>query len=186
MSARRPVKLLLAVLALSFMAGAQGAAAFTGDLKKDPSLTIKAYLDLDLKGARLESISYETLKPYTNWKREISWGVVEVTDSYEVVDDIKAWQVVSILEVWIPVKFQVLGTMEWESATFTPDPHVEEVRFRVKAVGDRWRIMEPVLPPHVSQKRLVNFVRQAMLQETDDGRLQQLAALRDALRNAKP
>jgi len=180
------IKPLLALsLCLGLLAAAGDGLAFTGDLKKDPSLTIKAYLDLDMKGARLDAMSWETLRPYINWKREISWGIVDVIDGYEIVQDVKAWEVISILEVTIPVKFQVLGTMVWETASFIPEPHVEEVRFRVKAVGDRWRIMEPVLPPHVGQKRLINHVRQAMLQETDGGRLARLAELRDTLEKGK-
>ena len=43
----------------------------------------------------------------------------------------------------------------------------EEVRFRVKAVNNRWKIVEPMFPPHVGQKRMVNFVREALLKETD-------------------
>lgn len=175
---------LLFLLAMASGAASDGL-AFTGDLKKDPSLTVKAYLDLDMKGARLDAMSWETLKPYINWKREISWGIVDVIDGYEIVEDVKAWEIIDILEVVIPVKYRVLGTMDWDTASYTSEPHVEEVRFRVKAVGDRWRIMEPMLPPHVGQKRLINHVRHAMLQETDGGRLAKLAELRDSLKKGQ-
>jgi len=158
--------------------------AFTGDLKKDPANVVKAYLSLDMKGARLESMSWETLRPYVNWTRELSWGIVVVIENYEVIDEIKAWEVVNLLEVWIPVKFKVLGTMEWDEVVFKPEPHVEEVRFHVKAVGDRWRIIEPTLPPHVGQKRLIGYVRQAMIEETDGVKAARLTELRDSLRQA--
>lgn len=158
--------------------------AFTTDIKKDPSTAVKAYLSLDMKGARLESMSWETLRPYINWSRELSWGIVVVIEDYEVIDDIKAWEVVSLVDVWIPVKYKVLGTMEWDEVVFTPEPHVEEVRFHVKAVGDRWRIIEPILPPHVGRKRMIGYVRQAMLEETDGAKGAKLAELRDSLRQA--
>lgn len=159
--------------------------ALTTDIKKDPATAVKAYLSLDMKGARLDAMSWETLRPFINWSREMSWGIVVVIEDYEVVDDIKAWEVVSLVDVWIPVKFKVLGTMEWDEVVFKPERHVEEVRFHVKAVGDRWRIMEPTLPPHVGHKRLVAHVRQAMLQETDGAKLAKLTELRDSLGKAQ-
>ena len=75
--------------------------------------------------------------------------------------------------------------MYWETAGFLPDAIVEEIRFRVNGVLDRWRIMEPILPPHVGQKRMIGYVRQAMLQETDPSRLTKLTELLDALRKAQ-
>lgn len=173
-------------IALTFLLAALVAdgLAFTTDIKKDPSTAVKAYLSLDMKGARLESSSWETLRPYIHWSREPSWGIVVVIEGYEVIDDIKAWEVVTVLDVWIPVQFKVLGTMEWDEAVFKPEPQVEEVRFHVKAVGDRWRIVEPVLPPHIGLKRLVAHVRQAMIEETDGAKLAALTELRDRLRQA--
>ncbi|MDE3226660.1 MAG: hypothetical protein KGN30_14755 [Nitrospirota bacterium] len=172
---------LLVVIALP----AADAPAVIVDLKKDPSLAVKAYLSLDQKGARLDAMSWETLRPYINWTRELSWGIVVVIQDYEIIEDIKAWEVVSLVDVWIPVKFKVLGAMDWDEAVFYPEPHVEDVRFHVKVVGDRWRIMEPILPPHVGQTRLVNHVREAMLQETDAAKLAILTELRDSLRKAQ-
>jgi hypothetical protein len=176
---RWPVGLAAALFLL--VAAGDGRAA-TGDLKKDPVGVVKAYVSLDMKGARLEPLSWETLKPFITWKEEPAWGKVVVVESYEVVDDIKAWEVVNLYEVVIPVKFRVLGAMYWEAVSFLPEPQVEEVRFRVKAVRDRWRIVEPMAPPHVGRKRLINFVRQAMLQETDGAKLVKLTELRDELK----
>jgi len=49
----------------------------------------------------------------------------------------------------------------------------------------RWRIMEPILPPHVGQKRLIGFVRQAILREKDPSRQAKLGELLAALKKAK-
>ncbi|MFM8550940.1 MAG: hypothetical protein ACKOCD_01275 [Nitrospiraceae bacterium] len=178
-------RIIIIMLFIFAMAPATDAPAVIVDLKKDPSLAVKAYLSLDQKGARLDALSWETLRPYINWSRELSWGIVVVIEDYEVIDDIKAWEVVSLTDVWIPAKFNVLGTMEWDEVVFKPEPHVEEVRFHVKVVGDRWRIVEPILPPHVGQKRLVNHVREAMLLETDGVKLGKLTELRDSLRKVQ-
>jgi len=45
--------------------------------------------------------------------------------------------------------------------------------------------MEPILPPHVGQKRMLNVVRQAMLEEKDGVRHESLAALQAELRKAR-
>jgi hypothetical protein len=159
--------------------------AVTGDLKKDPSEMLEKYLSLDLKGARLDPMLWETLKPYINWKEEPVWRHAVVVAGYRVIGDTTQWQVVNPLEVLIPVEFRVLGGMYWDSAGFVPEVHVEEVRYRIRAVKDRWRIIEPMLPPHVGQKWIINYVRQAMLQETDPERLAVLTSLRDDLAGAK-
>jgi hypothetical protein len=45
-----------------------------------------------------------------------------------------------------------------------------------------WRVVEPMIPPHVGQKRIMNYVKQAIVEETDRSRLAALTALRDDLR----
>ncbi len=157
----------------------------TYGLLRDPVEVVKKYVSLDQRGIRLESISWETIRPYVNWKEEPSWGHVMVTVGYKIVDDIKQWEVISMMEVLIPVEYQVLGAVYWEAPGFLPEKQIERVKFRVKAVGGRWRIIEPLLPPHVGQKRMINYVRQAMLQELEPSRLAILTALRDELQKAK-
>jgi len=159
--------------------------AQTYALSHDPVEVVKKYVSLDQRGIRLESISWETIRPYVNWKEEPSWGHVMVTVGYKIVDDIKQWEVISMMEVLIPVEYQVLGAVYWEAPGFLPEKQIERVKFRVKAVGGRWRIIEPLLPPHVGQKRMINYVRQAMLQELEPSRLAILTALRDELQKAK-
>jgi hypothetical protein len=72
-----------------------------------------------------------------------------------------------------------------ETAGFLPEPSVEEIHVRVKAVRNRWRIVEPVLPPHVGHKRMINFVREAWVKETEPAKRESLAALQDELRRVK-
>ncbi len=159
--------------------------AVTGELTKSPAEVVKKYLELDMKGARLEALSREALRPYTTWKEEPAWGHVVVIQGYTVADESKRWEILGPLEVVIPVHFQVLGRMYWSTATFISEPHVEEVRVRVAAVGDRWRIIEPLVPPHVGRQRLVNHVKQALLETTEPSERDALTALRDDLKQAK-
>ena len=85
----------------------------------------------------------------------------------------------------IPVSFQVIGSVYLETAGFVQGAVTEEVRFRVKAVNNRWRIVEPMLPPHVGQKRMVNVVREAWIKETDQAKRARLASLQEELRKVK-
>lgn len=174
------VALFLALLLLASDGGAR-----TGDLNKDPADLVKQYVSLDNKGARLDSMSYEVLKPYTTWRDEPAWGHMVVIESYEVAYDIQQWELVSNLEVLIPVTYRTLGSVYWNTAVFIPDKQEEVVRFRVKAVNSRWKIVEPIMPPHVNQKRFLNHVREAALEETDPVRRQTLDSLASDLKKAK-
>jgi hypothetical protein len=174
----RQVSLVLLV-ALLFMSG--DGHAVRGDLTNDPAEVLKKYVSLDVKGARLEAMSWETLRPYISWSEEPLWGQVVVIADYQVVDDIRSWEIVNMLEVVIPVRYRVLGAIYWETASFLPKVRTEEVLFRVKAVQNRWRITEPVIPPHVGRRRIINFVRQAILEEADESRHATLVTLRDEL-----
>jgi hypothetical protein len=142
---------------------------------------VKAYLRLDSKGVRLEAISQETLRPYIDWAEEPTWGKVIVTKQYEVVDDVEEWEIMNSLEMRIPVTFNVLGTLYWETGAFVESLQTERVWFHVKGFEDRWRIVAPQIPPHVTVKRMVNVVRQAILDEAQPQRKDILARLRKEL-----
>lgn len=174
-----------ALVVFGWLAYPTGGAALTGSLTRDPADIVRKYVSLDTRGARLEAMTWEALKPYINWKQEPVWGHLLVINGYEVVDDVKQWNILSMEEAVIPVKYRILGVMYWNTASFLAKPEEEVVGFRVKAVGNRWRIVEPMIPPHVGQKRLLNYVRQAILDERDQAHLARLTALRDQLRNIR-
>ena len=155
--------------------------ALTGDITKNPADVVRKYARLDYKGTRLESISQEVLHPYTTWTEEPFWGKVVVIDGYDVLDHTKHWDIISMLEVVIPVEYRILGIMYRESVMFFPETRVEQVRFHVKAKLGRWRIIAPQFPPHVGLKRMIHYVRYAILQETDPARRDRLTALRENL-----
>jgi hypothetical protein len=156
--------------------------AQTGALVKDPALVLKKYLELDHKGARLHSLAWESQRPYVGWKEEPVWGQLVVVSGYEVIEEIGQWNVKDNLDVVIPVEYKVLGSLYLEKAVFLSEPRVDRIGFRVKAVNGMWRVVEPMIPPHVGQKRIMNYVKQAIVEETDRSRLAALTALRDELR----
>lgn len=158
--------------------------AQTNSISHSPAKVVEKYFALDNKGVRLDASSFESVASLVDWKEEPVWGKVIVITGFTVPDDFRKWEIVSRLEVVVPVEFRVLGVMYMDSAGFVPEPGTEQVRVRVKAQGARWKIMEPILPPHVGQKRLLNFVRQALLEEQDGARQASLAALQVELRKA--
>lgn len=159
--------------------------AQTGSLEHSPSDVVKQYLALDYKGARLDAMSVDTVAPYTDWQEEPTWGHVVVTRGFVVAEHYRQWEVVDRLEVIIPVTFQVIGSVYLETAGFVHESGTEEVWFRVKAVKNRWRIVEPMLPPHVGQKRMLNVVREAWLKESDQTKRDRLGLLQGELRKVK-
>lgn len=159
--------------------------AQTGSLANSPAEVVKRYLGLDHKGARLDSMSVDAVLPYTSWKEEPLWGRAVVTQDFVVAEDYREWEVVDRMEVVIPVTFHVIGLVYFETAGFVSESSTEEVRFRVKAIKNRWKIVDPILPPHVGQKRMVNFVREAWVKETDSAKRDALATLQEELRKAK-
>ncbi len=175
---------VVAVVALVMSAGS--AAAQSGATTHPPTDILKRYVYLDQKGARLDAMSFDTLAPYIDWRQEPAWGRVVVTDEATIPEDYRAWEILNKLEVIIPVTFRVLGSVYLETAAFVPaDTPVEEVRFHIKAVKGKWRIIEPVIPPHVGIKRMLNFVREAQRQESEPSKRSALTALEQALRKAK-
>jgi hypothetical protein len=175
------------VTLLVMFAGVEGGAAWaqTGGLSHSPAEIVKKYFELDQKGAKLDSMSFEALAPYRSWDAEPVWGKVIVIRGFSVAEHHRNWEIVDRLEVVIPVTFEVIGAVYLETGGFLPETSVEQIHVRVKAVRNRWRIIEPVLPPHVGQKRMINFVKEAWVKETEPARRETLAALQGELRKAK-
>ena len=178
--------LFAAVLVVTWTIGGIGAGnAQTGSLKNNPVEVVKRYLTLDSKGARLGSATYEALSPYVEWGPDPTWGHVVVIEGFTIAEDIQHWEVVNNLEVVIPVTFTVLGSVYYETGGFVAERATERIQVRVKEVRNRWQIVDPIWPPHVGQKRMLNHVRQAWLDETDLAQRDQLAGLQEALKKAK-
>ncbi len=175
---------VLAVVALLSLGGE--ALGQSGASSHPPTDILRRYVALDQRGARLDAASFETLAPYIDWRQEPAWGRVVVVQDATIPEDYRQWQIIDKLEVIIPVTFRVLGSVYLETGVFVPEDTEEEVRFRVRVLKAKWRIIEPVIPPHVGLKRMINFVREAQLQETDETRRSTLIALEAALKKAKP
>lgn len=176
-------RMLIGLAAVLLAAGQ--ALAQSGASDHPPTDIVKRYVFLDQKGARLDAMSFDTLLPYIDWRSEPAWGRVVVIQEATVPEDYRKWDVINKLEVIIPVTYRVLGSVYLETAAFVSDPMEEEVRFHVKADHGKWHILEPVIPPHVGIKRMLNFVREAQQQESDATKRGALTSLEESLRKAK-
>lgn len=157
----------------------------SGSMRRSPVEIVKRYVLLDQKGARLDASSFDTLTPYIDWTEEPAWGRVIVILETTVPEDYRKWEILNNLEVIIPVTFHVWGAVYLDTATFVPEEITEEVRFHVKVVRNYWRIVSPVIPPHVGLKRMVSFAREAEVQERNEAQRRMLTTLIDSLRKAK-
>ena len=154
---------------------------FTGEIDGDPSRLVEKYLSLDKRGARLVAESQEVLAPYVSWTEEPAWGRIIVISKYHVIEDVTQWEILTETEMLIPVTFDVVGIMYWETATFLQESQVSLEYFHVKALDERWRIVAPQIPPHVGRKRLLDFVRFTQLQESRETQKMSLQQLREQL-----
>lgn len=161
--------------------GASSLQAISGHITEDPTKILQKYLSLDKKGVRLEAHSWQVVRPFVAWMEEPVWEHVVVISRYEVVDDVSQWEILDGLEAKIPVIFEVLGMMHWESVTFVANPHREMQYFHLKAVQDRWQIVGPQLPPHVGRQRLIDFVRWTELNESEPDRKVSFNSLKQQL-----
>lgn len=160
------------------------ALGLTGDLTNDPAGVIDKYLSLDQRGARLTAHTYEAVAPYVAWGDEPVWDHVVVIRDYALAGDVTQWDIVSGTEARIPVTFQVLGAMRWESATFVPAVREDVMFIRIRAVDNAWKMVGPPFPPHVGRQRVLDFVKDAIVREDREDRLAALRRLRDDLAGA--
>lgn len=174
--------MVLVLLVLAVPSHAQLSAS--GSMRRSPAEVVKHYVQLDQKGARLTASSFDTVTPYIEWKEEPAWGRIVVVQKTTVPEDYRQWEILNNLEVIIPVTFQVRGSVHLETASFVPEDRTEEVRFHVKVIDNYWRIISPVIPPHVGLKRMVGFARDAAIHEPDDTQRTVLADLVESLRKA--
>lgn len=178
------VSALLVLVLLTSAVPSNAQLSPSGSMRRSPAEVVKHYVQLDQKGARLVASSFDTVAPYINWKEEPAWGHIVVVQKTTVPEDYRQWEIVNNLEVIIPVTFQVRGSVHLETASFVPENRTEEVRFHVKVVGNYWRILSPVIPPHVGLKRMVSFARDAAIHEPDNTQRTVLADLVESLRKA--
>ena len=114
--------------------------------------TVKAYCDLDGKGARLTSETWSKVLPYIAWTEEAGWDRTIVIADYRIAKTQKQ----SESAATVSVEYQVMGVL---SGDYTPSRRTETIKFQVKKTRDGWKITDPdFMPPHVLLKPMVTHL----------------------------
>jgi hypothetical protein len=143
-----------------------------------PTKVITRYCDLDFAGARIVSNSYDKIEHLTLWPHpaEPAWDVATVVSHSKVISTTLTGK-----RATVTVRYTVLG--ELEGGQFKQDNKKETVQFTLElgqqewswkngtdpvliesALG--WRIVDPLIQPHVSARSAVNAMR--LLLKTPD------------------
>ena len=162
------IKIVLSIVIGVVIGSATSLNAFNRHITEDPTKVLHKYLSLDKKGSRLEASSWQVVAPYVDWKEEPAWGHVVVISQFHIVDDVTQWEIVNGLEAKIPVVFDVLGTMHWESVTFVSDPHQETYLFHIKSVYVTFE--KPLLANDSDVDQYLQQMRKALLKAISEGK----------------
>lgn len=117
-----------------------------------PEETVKAYCDLDAKGARLTSTTWAQVLPYISWTEEAGFDRAVVISGFTVQKARKNGEKAAT----VAVDYQVLGTLAGE---YVASRRTETVRFTVGMTDRGWKISSPdFMPPHVSDAAMVKHL----------------------------
>ena len=151
----------LQLVVLLFVGGAVSTAQ-NATMQKLPAQVIGEYCHLDMQGARLSSNN-----PYTDrifslveWEDEPGWDGAEIVKGCRIVS-----AAVGDQKATVTMEYQVLGSSD--EYTIHPNKHLEKVTFNLIKSKARWRILKPVIAPHVAPSSLIaNF--QDLLKKQND------------------
>ncbi len=140
---------------------------------------VREFCRLDFSGARLTADGWSRIKPLTTWKDNPEWHGFTVVSRFEQQEASP-----SIHSAKVTVRYLVLGRYQ-PGAGFVEDPGAQSAEFRLKDVDGSWRIdsIDPMIEPHVSRVRAVEWLRTALATEKDPG---VRAAMQKALEQLQP
>ncbi len=108
------------------------------------SQLLEAYCALDFDGARLSSTTGRQVASMVAWEHEPGWDAVKLVDGF-IVGAARA----SGNRIEIPVTYEVVGTAVGSQITRF-GKELETVQFELESAGGTWKIIGPIIPPHVS------------------------------------
>jgi hypothetical protein len=117
---------------------------------------VKRYCELDYDGARLKSESFPAMDKLQSWKVEPGWDQTIIVKSFTI----KSHTIHGTSAV-VSVEYALAGLLDGEE--FQSKPEIQSIDFKLKRIGDSWRITGPVITPHVSpaamQKHIDGLVK---------------------------
>ncbi|MEK6743669.1 MAG: hypothetical protein AABZ15_08665 [Nitrospirota bacterium] len=144
--------LVLIMAAVMVLSGCSKDPATPQNTLATPEETVKAYCDLDAKGARLTSATWSKVLPYISWSEEAGFDRAVVISGFSIGKVQKKGDAESA----VTVEYQVLGAV---SGDYVSGKKTESVRFKVVKTGRGWKISEPdFMPPHVLAKEMAKHL----------------------------
>jgi hypothetical protein len=129
--------------------------------KRKPADVVKEYCQLDLQGARLSGETWSRVAPLVGWEDEPGWDSAILASGYHVQSTTVRPDHASVIVV-----FRVLGSLE-DDKPFAParKGKYETISFHLERAGDSWKIVRPVIPPHVSLRSMMEHLRGLLAHE---------------------
>ncbi len=117
----------------------------------NPEDIVKKHYQADLDGARLSSSGFKSqISPLVTWEDEPGWDEVFITKKA----DISKIERLSNNKVFIEVRYEILGNLGGNDNLCILDL-TEVIEFILIKEKGRWKINEPIFPPHASPMAVI-------------------------------
>jgi hypothetical protein len=126
-----------------------------------PKEVVKAYCQLDLQGARLASSGFPELANLYAWEEEPGWDTAIIVKSFQV-KSVKT----NGNNATVVVEYVQLGNMAGETLTLKQGD--DQISFKLKKSSGSWRIVAPVMAPHVSALAMQHHIEWLVNEEGAD------------------
>jgi hypothetical protein len=136
-----------------------------------PVNIVKKYCEADQNGSRLTSDAYAAVRPLVSWKDEPGWD-----HSFVITDfDITSSRITKNGEVAVEVRYKVVAIINGDE--LLSYSFVELVDFVLAKYGKEWKIVQPIVPPHVSVSAVIANIKDVIKSEADKDRVRELKYL---------
>jgi hypothetical protein len=132
-------------------------ACSNGDLK-GPEKVVDSYCTLDFNGARLTDTA--EIEKLTTFKNEPGWDICVVCKSYRIGSSQIRQGSASVV-----VRYSLFG--ELDGSDFNEKSEDEIITFTLKRSKQGWKIISPLMPPHVSKNSMIQHFQKLIAAEED-------------------
>jgi hypothetical protein len=102
------------------------------------------FCTLDFDGARLSSTTWKQVAPLVSWQDEPGWDAVKLVEGFTL-----GAPQANGNRIEIPVFYEIVGTATGPQVNRF-GKQLETVNFELEAVAGGWKVIGPVVQPHVS------------------------------------
>lgn len=132
--------------------------AVTAYAGKGAEEVVRQYYTQDFRGDRLSADTYDNMKPLFDWgpdRDEPGWDIAFI------VDGIRVYNIRKIRndEQEVAVRYSVIGKL---SNDITFIKFIELVEYKVKFINGEWKIVSPIIYPHISPQAAAKHYRESI------------------------